>query len=241
MEKVLFQRFYEIEDAHWWFVARKAIVLGLLDRYVPEKPQRLVLDAGCGTGGLLTDLARYGKVVAADFLEEAVEFCRRRGHEIVQCSVLETPFRAGSFDVILGLDLIEHLEDDLAALQDLYRICKPGGFLCVTVPAYQFLWSHHDVLNHHKRRYTKPQLEQQLKSANFRVLRCSYFNSFLFPCIVVGSMLGRSVGEELGPEWNIPHRAINSSLCKVFASEFPLLKWFDLPFGGSILAIAQKV
>src|SRR5690606_5856555 len=93
MDKLLYQRFYEVEDAHWWFVARKAIVLGLLDRHLPERSQRLVFDAGCGTGGLLKDLEGYGKLVAADFSEEAVKFCRLRGYDIIQGSILELPLR----------------------------------------------------------------------------------------------------------------------------------------------------
>ena len=241
MDKVLYRRFYEIEDRHWWFVARKANVLGLLNGHLPEGSQRVVLDVGCGTGGLLKDLQRYGKVVAADFSEEAVKFCNLRGYEIIQCSVLKAPFQADSFDFIVGLDLLEHLDEDLAALQELYRICKSGGFLCVTVPAFQFLWSYHDELNHHKRRYTKPQLEAQLQSARFRVLRCSYFNTFLFPFILLGRIFGRGMGEEPGPEWNIPSRAINAGLSRAFSAELPLLRWLALPFGASILAIAKKV
>jgi SAM-dependent methyltransferase len=241
MDKVLYRHYYEIEDSHWWFVARKAIVLGLLDSYLPAGSQSVVLDAGCGTGGLLKDLQRYGRVVAADFSEEAVKFCKLRGYTICQCSVLKTPFRADSFDFIVGLDLLEHLDEDLVALQELHRICKAGGYLCVSVPAFQFLWSHHDELNHHKRRYTKPQLEVQLRSARFQALRCSYFNSFLFPFILLGRIFNRGGGEEPGPEWRIPSRALNTGLSRTFAAELPLLRWLDLPFGASILAIAKKI
>jgi SAM-dependent methyltransferase len=186
------------------------------------------------------DLQRYGKVVAADFSEEAVKFCKLRGHSIFQCSVLNTPFRANSFDSIVGLDLIEHLDEDLVALQELYQICKAGGYLCLTVPAFQFLWSSHDELNHHKRRYSKPQLEGQLRSARFQVLKCSYFNSFLFPFILLGRIFGRGGGEEPGPEWRIPSRLLNTGLCRTFAAELSLLRGHDLPFGASILAIAKK-
>jgi SAM-dependent methyltransferase len=241
MDKVLYRQYFEIEDRHWWFVARKAIVLGLLDRYLPASSQRIVLDAGCGTGGLLKDLQRYGKVVAADFSAEAVKFCKLRGYSICQSSILKTPFRADSFDCIVGLDVIEHLDEDLVALQELYRICKTGGYLCLTVPAFQFLWSSHDELNHHKRRYSKPQLEVQLRSARFQVLRCSYFNSFLFPFILLGRLFSRGGGEEPGPEWRIPSRALNAGLSRAFAAELPLLREVDLPFGASILAIAKKV
>src|SRR5215510_9972963 len=241
MDKVLYRQYFEIEDRHWWFVARKAIVLGLLDRYLPMSSQRVVFDAGCGTGGLLEDLQRYGKVVAADFSEEAVKFCKLRGYTICQCSVLKTPFPADSFDCIVGLDVIEHLDEDLVALQELYRICKTGRYLCLTVPAFQFLWSSHDELNHHKRRYSKPQLEVQLRSAGFQVLRCTYFNSFLFPFILLGRLFSRGGGEEPGPEWRIPSRALNAGLSRVFAAELPLLRRVDLPFGASILAIATKV
>jgi SAM-dependent methyltransferase len=241
MDKVLYRCFYEVEDAHWWFVARKAIVLDLLGRYLPDRFPRVVLDAGCGTGGLLNDLERFGKLVAVDFSAEAVKFCKLRGYDIMQCSVLQLPFRSNSFDLVVGLDLIEHLDDDEMALRDLYRVCKPGGLLCLTVPAFQFLWSRHDDLNHHKRRYTKQRLERRLKSTCFQVLRCSYFNSFLFPFVLVGRLFGRGGGEEPGPEWHLPKPTINSWLSRIFAAELPLLRWLDLPFGVSILAIARKV
>ncbi len=240
MEKELYQRFYEIEDAHWWFVARKAISLSLLDRYLPRGPKRVILDVGCGTGGMLKDLEKYGRLVAADFSKEAVKFCKRRGYEIIQCSVLETPFQADSFDLVIGFDLLEHLDNDLEALMEVYRICRSGGFLCVTVPAFQFLWSHHDEINHHKRRYTRRQLQELLGSARFQVVRSSYFNCYLFPCILVGRVFRRGSGQELGPEWSMPSPAINGFLSKVFGAELPLLRWIDLPFGGSILAIAKK-
>jgi SAM-dependent methyltransferase len=240
MEKCLYQRFYEIEDAHWWFVARKAIVLSLLDRYLPAQFQRVVLDAGCGTGGLLKDLERYGKLVAADFSEEAVKLCKLRGYEIIQSSVLEPPFRADSFDLIVALDLLEHLDEDLAALRELYRICKPGGFLCVTVPAFQFLWSHHDELNHHKRRYTKHALQERLRSARFQVLRCSYFNCYFFPFMVLARVFGRVKGHEQGLELSMPSPTINTFLSRVFGAELRPLRWIDLPVGGSILSIAKK-
>ncbi len=241
MEQLLYQRFYEIEDAHWWFVARKAIVLGLLDRYLPRGLTRVILDAGCGTGGMLTDLEKYGRVIPTDASEEAMKFCKRRGYEIVQCSVLECPFQAESFDVILGLDVLEHLDDDLGALMEFHRICKPGGLLFLTVPAFRFLWSHHDEINHHKRRYTKHQLQERLESAHFQVLRSSYFNCYLFPFMVVGRMFGRMMGQEPGLELDMPSPVINGFLSKVFAAELPLLRRIDLPFGGSILAIAKKV
>jgi SAM-dependent methyltransferase len=241
MEKELYQRFYEIEDRHWWFVARKAIVLGLLKRFLPAAKAPDIFDAGCGTGGMLKDLEKYGQLVGADASEEAVKFCRLRGFEIAQCSVLDIPFQAGSFDVVLGLDLIEHLDDDMGALRELYRVCRPGGLLVVTVPAFQFLWSHHDELNHHKRRYTRGQLRHRLTSASFQVLRSSYFNSYLFPCMLAGRMFGGGVGQEPGMELSLPHRAINRFLSGVFAAELPLLKRVDLPVGGSILAIARRV
>lgn len=240
MEPDLYQRFYEIENSHWWFVARKAIVLSLLDHYLPPGSRRVVLDAGCGTGGLLEDLERYGKLVAVDSSEEAVKFCKLRGHEIVQCSILDTPFRAATFDVVIGLDVIEHLDDDLAALQELYRVCRPGGLLIATVPAFQFLWSRHDDMNHHKRRYTKRHLTGRLESARFQILRCTYFNCYLFPFMLGRRLVGRGGGQELGPELTVPTPMINRLLSKTFAAELTLLRRIDLPFGGSVLCVAKK-
>jgi SAM-dependent methyltransferase len=240
MEKDLYRRFYEIEDTHWWFVARKALILGFLTRYLADGCERTILDAGCGTGGMLKDLETFGSLVASDLSEEAANFCKLRGYEIIRSSVLEAPFRANSFDVVLGLDLIEHVDDDVAALREMHRICKPGGLLMVTVPAFQLLWSHHDVINHHKRRYTKRQLQKRLGATDFEVLRCSYFNSYLFPFMVVGRLVGRVVGQEPGLELNMPNVIANRFLSKIFSGELSLLKWSDMPFGGSLLAIAGK-
>jgi SAM-dependent methyltransferase len=189
---------------------------------------------------MLKDLEKYGRLVASDVSAEAVTFCKLRGYEIIRGSVLEAPFRSASFDVVLGLDLIEHVDDDSAALREMHRVCKPGGLLVVTVPAFQLLWSHHDVINHHKRRYTKRQLQKRLWTTDFQVLRCSYFNSYLFPFMLVGRLVGRVVGQEPGLELNMPHVIANRFLSKIFAGELSLLQWIDLPFGGSLLAIARK-
>ncbi len=230
-----------IEDTHWWFVARREILSSVLRSLdLPHDPR--LLDVGSGTGGNLPMLSEYGRLLAIERDRSARRVASERG----VCEVLpgslpgQVPCDSESFDVITVLDVIEHIEDDGTALEDIRRLLAPGGRLLITVPAFPFLWSHHDEVNHHFRRYTRTQLCDVLRSAGFEVVRVSYFNTWLFPLVVVIRLLGRLNPRPVpGGDFRLPPRLINRALRAVFSSESNVVARRSLPFGVSIFAVAR--
>src|SRR5271170_14908 len=182
---------HRAEDIHWWYRGRRTVLDGVLAGLGLPAGAR-ILDAGCGSGRNMVELARLGTVTGVELSETSVELARERDvGEVIAGSVLEMPFAEDSFDLAVSLDVIEHLQDDLAALREFRRVIAPGGALLVTVPAYQWLWSGHDVINHHHRRYTRRSLQRVAEQAGWTQVRTTYFNSLLLPPAIVLRMLER--------------------------------------------------
>jgi SAM-dependent methyltransferase len=238
-----------VEDVHWWFVGRRRILLQLLDRYVGRSHQdeRRILDVGCGTGTMLAYLASYGKAQGVDVDEEAVGYCHERGLVDVQLGAAETlPFEDGSFDLVTALDVIEHLDDDAAALREMRRVLRPGGQVLVTVPAHRFMWGDQDEVNMHKRRYVAVEIRDRLTANGFDVLRLSYMNAFMFAPIAAVRLL-RRLQHHLRPgttpesDFRFPApRPFNFLLALIFGAEAPIIRRVSIPVGVSIVALAQK-
>jgi SAM-dependent methyltransferase len=247
MKKEFYAEYFKIEDKHWWFIGRRNIFLRILDKYLPtpsEGHERRILDLGCGTGTMLKYHSRYGRAQGVDADEGAVQFCHERGvHDVQQVEGMPLPFEDGTFDLVPALDVVEHIEDDLGTLRELYRIIRPGGMLMISVPAYKFLWGAQDEISHHKRRYTAPQVRQRMHEAGFRVRRLSYFNSFLFPAIA-GIRLVRPYkpgSANLKSDFTMTKPGpANTILGRLFALEAPIVERTNLPFGVSILCLASK-
>jgi SAM-dependent methyltransferase len=182
---------HAVEDRHWWYRGRRVVIDRVLAG-MDLDPGARILDAGCGSGRNMVELDRYGTVTGIELADASIAVARARGAgEVVAGSVLEMPFEDDAFDLAVSLDVIEHLEDDVAALCELRRVVAPGGSLLVTVPAYQWLWSGHDVINHHHRRYTKTTLVSAAARAGWDLRRTTYFNSLLLPAAVVLRILDR--------------------------------------------------
>jgi len=182
---------YEQEDRHWWFRGRRALIWALLRQAeLPEKPR--LLDAGCGTGRNLVEFGTLGPATGVDPSTDAVEFCHRRGIDDVHCAGLENlPFGSDVFDLLLAFDVLEHVENDAGALVELRRVGVPGAHLIITVPAYQWMWTEHDVQLHHVRRYTLPVLRDRVRDAGWTVTHATYFNSILLPFVAAARMVAR--------------------------------------------------
>jgi SAM-dependent methyltransferase len=176
---------HRAEDRHWWYRGRRH-VLDLLLAGLDFPPGVSILDAGCGSGRNMLELQRYGTVTGLELSSPSVQAARARNvGEVVQGSVMEMPFADNSFQLAVSLDVIEHLEDDRGALRELRRVVAPGGRLLVTVPAYQWLWSRHDEINHHHRRYSRRTLLQAAGEAGWSAERTAHFNSLLLPVAMV--------------------------------------------------------
>jgi SAM-dependent methyltransferase len=249
VKREYYAEYRQVEDVHWWFVGRRRILLQVLDRYVgrSDAGRRQILDVGCGTGTMLTYLASYGKAQGVDIDEEAVGYCHERGLLDVRLGAAEhLPFGDDSFDLVTALDVVEHLDDDAAALREIGRVLRPGGHVLVTVPAHRFMWGDQDEVNQHKRRYVAAEVRDRMTSAGFQMERLSYINAFLFPPIAAVRLV-RRLEHRLRPrissksDFRYPApRPVNFLLALLFGAEAHIVRRVDIPFGVSILALAQK-
>jgi SAM-dependent methyltransferase len=249
VEQGVYRLFSEIQSTHWWFVARRIIIEDLLRRYLPDHPQRIA-EIGCGTGIMLGMLHRFGEAWGIDNSPEAVRLCKEQGFGHVY-HIDDPEWRKVEFDGMAFFDVIEHVPDDAGFLKSALGHLKPDGWVIITVPAFMFLWSEHDELNRHYRRYTARQLRATITASGMVLARISYFNTWLFPPILLARILVRTKRKLLSAigldgrgslrtdfERNIAF--LNSPLKHIFASERFLLRCDSFPFGTSILALARK-
>lgn len=243
MDQRLMKAMLDLDEHHWWYRGRRRIVRSELDRLtLPEGAE--VLDAGCGSGRTLQDLVEYGTVSGIEFDPDAAAFAASRGWGEVKVGRLEQlPWDSRRFDLITCLDVLEHVPDDRSALAELRRVCKVGGWLLVTVPAYQILWSLHDAANHHYRRYSRRSLRLAAVEAGWRVGRITSFNSILLPVAAAVRLAQRhrQPDSNYNPELNLGPAWLNSVLERPLRAE---ARWLDrggtLPAGLSLLAVLQN-
>jgi SAM-dependent methyltransferase len=231
---------HQAEDRHWWYRGRRTVLDGVIANLGLPGSAR-ILDAGCGSGRNMVELSRYGRVTGIELSETSVALARQRNAgEVISGSLLEMPFAQESFDLAVTLDVIEHLEDDLAALRELRRTVAPGGALLVTVPAYQWLWSGHDEINHHHRRYTRGSLQKVAEAAGWRQERTTYFNSLLLPVAIMLRVLDRvnTKTTESSLDLWVPPEPLNWVLERPLAFEAALIRRGGrIPAGLSLLAV----
>lgn len=232
---------YELEDHYWWFVGRRQLAIDLLQRNLP-KGSNTLLDLGCGTGVISRELQPLGTTISLDFSDLALNYCCRRGlSRCVKGDGTVLPLKGDQFDGILGLDIFEHIEDDLAAFKESCRVLRPGGVLVLSVPAFKSLWGPHDVALHHFRRYRKNQMKACLEEAGFEVVRCTYSVFFLFPIVVITRFLEK---RRKGPaKASLPRVSnfVNKALIRLQSLEAGLIvSGINLPWGSSVVAVARK-
>ena len=237
MDTALYDRFFDTEDRHWWFVGRRRLVTGLLER---AGAGGRILDLGCGTGGVLQHLGPFGDAIGLDPAVEAAQYCRRRDVPMVVGSGLELPFADASFDAVLALDVIEHVRDDVALLQEAQRVLRPGGVLLVTVPAMPWLWSAHDDVNHHYRRYTLGTLRRSFQASGFRPEKVSYYNAVLLPLAITRKFINRFGGSDEHHLEDLPG-PLNATLRAVLGLEGVVIRRRNLPLGASLVAAARPL
>ena len=242
MERVVYRQMAELDQRHWWYRARREVIAALIARTAKPPAGGAILEIGCGTGHNLAMLGRFGQVEALELDEEARSLAEQRlGRAIMQAPLPElegVPDR--HYDLIGAFDVIEHIDDDRAALASVAAKLKPSGKLVMTVPAHQWMWSAHDVVNHHKRRYSKAALRRLIASAPLRLEKIGYFNSLLFPVAVAERGASKLRGKQ-DADLKLPPAPLNLALERTFAAERHLIGRAPLPIGLSLFAVASAM
>src|ERR1051325_8668317 len=235
---------YQVEETHWWYVGRRRIIQSLVEKICTtlNNPDPRILDVGCGTGANLKMLAAYGRAEGVDISSQAVDFCRERGLDSVKLGAIEQlPYEDDSFELVTALDVIEHLDDDVAGLREIRRVLRRDGRVLLFVPAFMFLWGVQDDVSNHRRRYTLASLVKAVEEAGFAVEWSSYANiSFFLPVLLVRSVM-RWLRLRADTEYGINISLMNGPFSQLFAAERFILERGRLPFGVSAVCIARRV
>jgi 2-polyprenyl-3-methyl-5-hydroxy-6-metoxy-1,4-benzoquinol methylase len=243
-----FQSLARIEDRHFWFVARRRLILEVLRRYVPDLGARRLFDIGCGSGGLLSFLAASGVPLlgACDAYLESLHIVRRRvSTALLQVDEGRLPPVGGGLGLVSLFDVLEHLDDDSGTLAWLASVMEPGGVVVLTVPAHPFLFDEMDVIAHHRQRYRQGELKQKLEAAGFRVRYLTHFMAPLVPALVMWRWLAKLAGAPKGAltrretEFRVVP-VLNGALGLLLGMERFLALRSPLPFGSSLIAVASK-
>jgi SAM-dependent methyltransferase len=241
MEPHLYEELDRLQETHWWFLGRRAVIGAVLERRLPRREQRRILDVGCGTGGMLALLSRFGHVEGLEGSDAALALCQARFGDsirLVKGQIPQDVPQDHAYDLVTLFDVLEHLGSPVAGLSAIRGALKPDGRLVITVPAFQFLWSAHDELHHHFRRYTRSLLVQQLQAAGFEVEWSSYFNALLFPPIAAVRLLQKVRSSRPASDLEPTPGLLGRILEQIFAAERHLVPRLPLPAGVSLVAIA---
>jgi len=240
MERIVYDRMAQYDTKHWWYRARRDILADYLSRYAGLPKDARILEIGCGTGHNLPMLARFGQVDAIEIDETARGLASERlGKAVGSAPLPELEGVEAEYDLVAVLDVIEHIDDDVAGLSAIAARLRPGGKILITVPAHQWMWSAHDVVNHHKRRYSKATLTDALARAGLKWRKLRWFNSLLFPAAVAARMAGKLRGKDDSDD-SPPPGPVNAIFEAVFRLERHLLGRAPMPPGLSIIVLAER-
>jgi len=232
----------QTEDEHWWFVARRMILMDCI-RLLSLPPQANILEIGCGTGGNLSMLSQFGKVYGIEMEDEALALAMHKSnhrHTLIKGKCPDNlHFEHIKFDLICMLDVLEHIDQDISALIALKQYLSSNGKILLTVPAHPWLFGAHDQYLHHQRRYTQSQLQRVLGQAGLVSARMSYFNCILFPLAALTRLIEKYLNLKNSTGGTTPVAPLNWLLKKIFMCERYLLRYVNLPFGVSLLCIAK--
>ena len=241
MDRQVYDRMRALEADHWWFKARRRIIADMIAR-LGLPPHAKILEAGCGPGGNLRMLSGFGDVVGLEPDAETRAYAAEHTGVAVEGGQLpaDLPFAPETFDLVCAFDVIEHVDDDAAAVAALSRLARPGGFMATTVPAQAWMWSRHDELHHHKRRYRMAPYRRLFEAAGLTIVKSSFFNTALFPAIAAVRVAKMLTGSTAADDDAMPPAPVNDLLTGLFGAERFWLRRAPLPFGVSILLIARK-
>lgn len=250
MESAAYETFARNERDHFWFRGRRAIFFDVLRRHVGKPPaDAVVFDLGCGVGGMLNPLSEFGRTIGMDIDRGSLVYCADRGfRETFEARGHRLPLADESVWLLGAFDVLEHVPEEREALEECYRVLKPGGWMFLSGPAYQFLYTHQDRMVHHERRYTVGDLKRKFRETGFSIVKASYINFFLFPLIFCALMV-KKVQEALNPPSDDETRfntdvpmpgPINRLFTALFSAERFVLRGLSFPTGHSLIVLVQK-
>ena len=233
---------YAAEESHWWNIGRWRIIESFVQQICshPEGHRPRILDVGCGTGANLKRLLQFGDAEGVDISPDALAFCRERGLENVRLGAAEKlPYEDGTFDLVTALDVVEHMDDDVAGLREMRRVLRPGGRILLFVPTFMCLWGVQDEVSNHRRRYRLPELRRVVREAGFEIERTTYANiTFLAPIFLTRKLM-HLTGVRTATEVNINIPALNGFFASILGAERVALRFMNFPVGVSGLCIAR--
>jgi len=244
MDAEAYKEMIELQEEHWWFVARRDVIQSFIKMQMPQSSTGKVLEIGCGVGGNVGLLSQSGHYRGIDMHKPAIDYCSEKYPQFeFQCTRVEDipqEFNSNKFDSIYLLDVLEHIDDQVEILKSAQNYLTQSGKIFVTVPAFEFLWSPHDEFVHHVRRYTKVGLKKILEDAGYKVERISYFNSILFPLALIQRLGMRLLNRKLNTHLSTPPTIVNWLFKVRFTQEAWILKHTNLPVGLSIIAVVSQ-
>jgi 2-polyprenyl-3-methyl-5-hydroxy-6-metoxy-1,4-benzoquinol methylase len=248
MELGEYRKMEDFEQQYWWHRGKIHLIRAFYDFFIPyeiKEKEMNIIEIGCGTGEVLRLLAHWGDVKGVDFSQEALDACRRKGFKDLICGdVNEIDFNneKSSYDLVVLMDVLEHIQDDMKTLNIAKQLLKPGGFLFLSVPAYKFLWSTHDEALHHKRRYHSLEIKTKVKDSGFEIVKYSHYVTLLFFPIALFRLLSNFVRRKAYPKTHyvpLPTK-LNDLFTKFLLWEARLLKSIYLPVGTTLVLVAKK-
>lgn len=247
MDKIAKDQYFDAERTHWWFVVRALIIEDLVKRKIWQGETLKILNIGCGTGRTSEILEKFGTVKSVEYDHDLYEICKNKIQiDIIKGSITDLPFAENTFDMVCAFDVIEHVEDDQKAVNEMFRVCKPNGHLYILVPAFQSLWSEHDVLSHHFRRYKYKSLKRLFNNLGGQEIYTTYFNTLLFFPIYFIRIIKNKINlksKHVIDKTDVDlfkNSRLNVIFELIFSFERKLLNFFTFPFGVSIALIWKK-
>ncbi len=248
MKANYYKEYYTLERENWWFMARKEILSNQIEKLLASRTEIKILNVGAALGATTFMLQKFGNVTSLEYDKGCCDLVKEiHDLDFINGSITSLPFQSNEFDLVCAFDVVEHVEEDILAIAELHRVCKPQGYVFTTVPAFMFLWSDHDLINEHVKRYTKKQFLRLFKEENTEIFFVSYFNFFLFPFIAIIRIFSslkkkirkvRSIKSDFS---KMNNSFLNRLFYKIFRSERRCLnRRFSFPFGVSIMVISIK-
>lgn len=246
MEDELYKIYSSVERTHWWCVGRRQFTQYLIRRYFRESRKPVILDVGCNSGLLVSELQKKGnEVYGIDFSKKAIQFGLSQGVKNLAVGSLANN-KLGcdkkKFDIIMYLDVLEHIKNDCVELKLIDERLTEGGLVIIMVPAFQWLWGRQDDISHHYRRYTRRDLLSKIQvQVGWKILKSTYFNTFLLPPIFLMRKLERNIGRSSYTDFDINNMILNFIFKIVFLIEIFLLRFISIPVGVSLCLVAKKI